>query len=376
MNFTTILLFASAFGSLCWLSILLVPWRPWSTREQLEPSFNQGDFDLSEVTVLTPARDEAEVIGQTMASLNQQGRNLSIVLVDDQSSDGTGEIAKKVSNQSIKVIRGRSLPDGWAGKLWALEQGRAEVRTPLILLLDADIELKHGMLPALVQKMKSNHLDFVSIMAHLQMKFFAEKLLIPSFIYFFKLLYPFSLGNSRRHKIGVAAGGCILLKSSVLDAIGGFAALKGALIDDCSLAQKVKNAGFSTWIGLSHSVTSHRGYKDFRGLWNMVARSAFTQLKYSTSLLLLTTLIMICMFWMPLVGLISGTAISWKVFFAAGWLAMVFSYLPTLVYYKRSSLFTFLMPLIGTLYLAMTWTSALRYFAGRRSEWKGRVYGT
>lgn len=376
MNFDTVLLFAAAFGSICWLSILVLPWRPWSTAEQLEPSNPDVNFDLSDVTVLTPARDEAEVIGQTMQSLNSQGRNLSIIVVDDQSSDGTADIAKRESTQNLKVIQGTSLPAGWAGKLWALEQGRSQIKTPLILLLDADIELKPGMLEALVTKLKSEKLDFVSIMAHLQMKFFSEKLLIPSFIYFFKLLYPFSLGNSRKHKLGVAAGGCILLRASVLESIGGFAALRGALIDDCTLAQKVKSSGHQTWIGLSHSVTSHRGYKDLRGLWNMVARSAFTQLKYSTSLLLLCTVIMISMFWMPLIGLLSNISLPWKLFFAAGWIAMVISYLPTLVYYRRSSLFTFLMPVIGSLYLLMTWTSALRYFAGKRSEWKGRVYGT
>jgi hopene-associated glycosyltransferase HpnB len=366
----------ATLGTVCWLAILCLPWRPWSTREHLEADSTSIDEDLSEITVLIPARNEAEVIGQTMRSLNEQGKNLSIILIDDQSTDETASVARKESAQNFRLIMGQPLPEGWAGKLWALEQGRSLVKTPITLLLDADIELKPGTIASLVKKMRSENRDFVSIMAHLQMKFFSEKLLIPSFIYFFKLLYPFALGNSSRHKMGVAAGGCILIKTSVLEKIGGFSALKDALIDDCTLAQKVKSSGSQTWIGLSHSVTSHRGYKDLRGLWNMVARSAFTQLKYSTVLLILCTIVMVSMFWMPLIGLILPVSTEWKWFFAAGWFAMVLSYLPTLIYYQRSTLFTFLMPLIGSLYLAMTWTSALRYFAGRRSEWKGRVYET
>ncbi|MDB5036670.1 MAG: glycosyl transferase family 2 [Bacteriovoracaceae bacterium] len=370
-----ILFFTAAFGSLCWISILILPWRPWSTREHLE-AVTGAATDLSDVTVLIPARDEAEAIETTMKGLNAQGKNLSIILVDDQSSDGTAIIARKTTEQNLQIISGSELPQGWAGKLWALEQGRKHVRTKTILLLDADIELSPGMLSALIQKMKSENLDFVSIMAKLQMEIFYEKLLIPSFVYFFKLLYPFSLGNSRKHKLGVAAGGCILLKTDVLEKIGGFGALRGALIDDCTLAQTVKSKGFHTWIGLSHSVKSHRGYKDLAGLWNMVARSAFTQLKYSTLLLVACTFIMLSMFWMPLLGLTLSPSRPLKLFCALGWISMVLSYLPILVYYRRSPFFTFLMPFIGSLYLLMTWTSAIRYFFGRRSEWKGRIYGT
>lgn len=369
-----IFLIGATLGSLCWLSILVLPWRPWGTKESLEATGAPSNFDLSEITVLIPARNESEVIAQTIQSLNTQGKNLQIILIDDQSDDSTASIAKQESIQNLTIISGTSLPEGWAGKLWALEQGRSQAKTPLILLLDADIELRSGMLPALVEKLRSENLDFVSIMAHLQMKTFFEKLLIPSFIYFFKLLYPFSLGNSPKHRLGVAAGGCILLKKEALEKIGGFGALRHALIDDCTLAQKIKDAGFKTWIGLSHSVTSHRGYKNLSGLWNMVARSAFTQLKYSKLLLLAVTLIMISMFWMPLVGLLSPASRPWKIFFAAGWFAMIVTYLPTLNYYRRSSFFTFLMPLIGSLYLMMTWTSAFRYFQGKRSIWKGRVY--
>jgi hopene-associated glycosyltransferase HpnB len=371
-----LLIVIAAFGSICWISILFLPWRPWSTREHLEAQTPNPGIDLSNVTVLTPARNEAEVIGQTMRGLNQQGKNLSIVLVDDQSTDDTGVIAKKESTQNLTVISGKPLEDGWTGKLWALEQGRKHIRTPFILLLDADIELEPGMLATLLNKMGTENLDLVSIMAELQMKIFSEKLLIPSFIYFFKLLYPFALGNSPKHKIGVAAGGCILLRTDVLEKIGGFKALHGALIDDCTLAQKVKSSGFATWIGLSHSVKSHRGYKDFVGIWNMVARSAFTQLKYSSVLLLLCTLVMISMFWMPLFGLTCGESKSWRFLYALGWLSMVLTYIPILRYYRRSLLFGFAMPVVGTLYLMMTWTSAIRYFSGRRSEWKGRVYRT
>ena len=276
----------AGLGSLIWVSILLLPWRPWSTRERLSVGSCDARADVSAVTVLIPARNEADTIARTIGSLNDQGGGLKIVLVDDQSTDGTGEIARQTSRQELEVVCGQALPEGWAGKLWALEQGRSRVQTPLILLLDADIQIGPGLIAALLKKMQTESYDLVSIMAHLRMRTFWENLLVPAFIYFFKLLYPFAIGNSKKNKFGVAAGGCILLRRDALEKIGGFGALRGALIDDCTLARKFKESGFSTWIGLSHDVVCYRGYSNLGSIWNMVARSAFTQLHYSTATLL------------------------------------------------------------------------------------------
>ncbi len=367
-----ILLGLCCVGSISWISILLLPWRPWDTKEQIEANPDITE-DISEVTVLIPARDEEEAIGQTMTALNAQGRNLKIILIDDQSSDRTASVARETSTQNLSIISGVELEEGWAGKLWALEQGRKRVDSPYILLIDADIELAPATLATLLHKLKTENLDLVSIMAELRMHTFWEKLLIPSFIYFFKLLYPFSVGNSARTKLGVAAGGCILVRKSALDGIGGFGALKNALIDDCTLAQKIKSSGKLTWIGLSRSVKSHRGYGELKPLWNMVARSAFTQLKYSNLILIGCTLVMAAMFWFTVIAVFSD--IAWvRVLGAIGLYCMIKSYMPTLYFYRRSPLWAFAMPLIGTLYLAMTWTSAIRYWRGKRSEWKGRIY--
>jgi cellulose synthase/poly-beta-1,6-N-acetylglucosamine synthase-like glycosyltransferase len=198
-------------------------------------------------------------------------------------------------------------------------------------------------------------------------------MLVPAFVYFFKLIYPFRLGNDPRTRVGVAAGGCILLRCAVLRKIGGFEPLRMAIIDDCSLAKKVKEAGGRTWTGLSHSVRSHRPYERLSDFWAMVSRTAYTQLRYSVWLLLATTFLMLLSFWIPLIGLfVLGSAA--KGIAAIGLAAMMISYLPTLRYYGRSVFWALALPLTSGFFLLMTWSSAFRCWRGRRSEWKGRVY--
>ncbi len=366
-------------GAGAWLGLLLTPWMPWSTRENLDSNSNSDSWksvDLSDVTVLMPARNEEETIETTLNALKAQGGNLKVVLVNDQSTDKTSQRAKAASHPYLEIVEGTALPSGWAGKLWALEQGRRHVKTPYVLLLDADIQAQPGIVAALKLKAEEGSYSFVSLMAHLQMQTFWEKLLIPAFIYFFKLLYPFSLSNSPRSSVAAAAGGCILLKREALEKIGGFAALHGALIDDCTLAKKIKGAGFTLWTGLTHSVTSHREYSTLSSLWMMVARSAFTQLRYSNLLLIGVTVVMLTVFWAPLLGVSSSDSQLVRVLSVAGWSAMVLSYLPTLRYYRLSGLWALSLPLIGTMYLAMTWTSAIRFWRGKKSEWKGRTYSS
>ena len=368
-------LLATVPGAVLWLIILLLPWRPWSTRERLESGPSSQPTDLSDITVLIPARNEAEGIGRTLAALERQGSGLEIVVIDDQSEDNTAGAARAAGPVGMRVIEGKALPDGWTGKLWALEQGLAEVDTRYTLLLDADIEVLDGIVDRMLELLRARKMKMVSLMATLSMVGLWEKLLMPSFIYFFKLLYPFHLANSSSSRVAAAAGGTVLIETFVLREIGGFAALKDELIDDCALAAKVKAAGHGTWVGLSHSVVSHRRYPTLRSIWNMVARTAYTQLQYSPVLLLGCVLALLWTFVLPLAGLFAPDPTARAAAIIAGVTAAV-TYLPTLVYYRRSPAWALLLPIVGALYLAMTVDSAYRFSRGIRSEWRGRVYAT
>ncbi len=370
----------AAAGAFLWFCILILPWQPWRVRERLEPATGEGAVagGLDGVTVLIPARNEAAVIGETLAALGGQGQGrdqrLRVVLVDDRSDDGTAEAAGQAAPDALalEICQGEALAEGWSGKLWALEQGRGRIETPLVLLLDADIALKPGMIHALLAKKEETGAALVSVMAALRMTGGWEKLLLPAFVFFFRLLYPFHLANRPGRLVAAAAGGCVLVETRVLDAIGGFAAIRGALIDDCALARAVKDAGYRTWIGVSLGAASHRAYPGLGDVWHMVARTAYTQLRYSPTLLLLCTALMALAFWAPLAGL--AGPLPAKAAAGAGLAVMAGCYLPTLRYYRVAPGWALAMPLVGTLYLAMTWHSALRDWGGRRSEWKGRVY--
>ena len=365
--------YLAAVGAFIWLMILLLPWRPWSTRESMDSREDSPDADLSDVTVLIPARNEAEVIGTTLLSLKTQGYGLSMVMVDDRSTDGTITAAQTCEMQNLRIVGGEPLPEDWSGKLWALEQGFRHVNTPLVLLIDADIELQPGIIQGLRRKLKEDDLHFISLMAQVRMVSFWERLLMPAFVYFFKMLYPFRLSNSGFRGVAAAAGGCILLETRLIKEIGGFRAICNELIDDCALAKRIKSLGYRTWIGLTHSVRSLRSYENLTGIWDMVARTAFFQLRYSGVLLAGTTAIMLLAFWFPVAGLFFPTA-SAKVVSACALAALILSYLPTLKFYGQSRGWALALPLIATLYLAMTWSSAIRYWVGAGSRWKGRFY--
>jgi len=355
-----------------WVIITLLPWRPWRVAERWEASLVDPAYNLSDVTVVIPARNEAAVIANTLTSVVQQGSNLTIILIDDQSDDNTGEIARQVSG-AVRVLRSADRPTGWTGKLWALEQGIKRVQTPYTLLLDADIALNRATIGGLRDKLKRENWDGVSLMAKPPLDSFWEKLLMPAFIYFFKLLYPFRLANSSFKYVAAAAGGCILLKTEVLEKIGGFEPMKSAVIDDCTLASKIKQAGFRTWLGLTHAAKSVRPYNGLNEIWDMVARTAYTQLLYSLSLLLLCTAIMILAYWIPIIGILMSASpvLTFIAFLTI--LFMTLTYIPTLLYYRIPIIFSFCLPIIGTLYLAMTWTSAIRYWKGERLRWRGRL---
>ena len=360
-----------AFAALAlWLIILLLPWKPWLVKEHWDADSAKVSASLEDVTVLIPARNEEQVIQNTLDSVLAQGVAVKVVVVNDQSTDRTARILEHYSGR-ITVLNSTQLPQGWSGKLWALEQGRKLVSTPLILLLDADIKTDPGLISGLRQLMLDQSGDLVSLMAHPPLASFWEKMLMPAFVYYFKLLYPFSLANSKSKYVSAAAGGCILIKTEVLEQIGGFVSIGSELIDDCQLARKVKHAGFSTWLGLTHSVHSARPYSGLQEIWNMVARTAFTQLRHSALLLLLCSGIMALAYFVPLAAL--AEARRGMVPGAITLVVMGITFIPVLNYYHRSWLWVLSMPFTAMLYLGMTWTSALRYWRGERMRWKGRI---
>jgi hopene-associated glycosyltransferase HpnB len=369
-----------------WLAVLLAPWQPHRTRERLEADPSAAR-DLSDVSVLIPARDEAAVIARTLAALRGQGDGLEVIVVDDQSADDTAAVCARVAAETadaleVRVLAGEAPPRDWAGKLWALEQGLGLVRRPHVLLLDADIELARGTVPALRVFAERRGVALVSLMAELHCERVVEKLLTPAFVLFFKLLYPFALANDPRRRTAAAAGGCMLVRTDELRAVGGFAAIRGALIDDCTLAAALKRAGAAIWLGMSHSARSQRAY-GLGDFWRMVSRSAFTQLRYSPLWLLAATVAMVATLLAPPLVLASallapsaGTwpASAWMA--ALGWLAMSAAYWPVVRFYRLSAAWTLALPAAGALFLAMTWDSAFAYWRGTRATWKNRSYAS
>ncbi|MDA8389217.1 MAG: glycosyltransferase [Gammaproteobacteria bacterium] len=361
---------AAAVAALLWFAVLIVPWQPWRMSERLP----QGAATVPDgaVTVLIPARNEAGVIGRSLAALKHQGGALRVILVDDASTDGTAAAAQAAGLAGLVVIASAPLPAGWTGKLWALEQGRAQIQTPYTLLLDADIELKAGLVGALLAWARAEDLTLVSLMAAPAMRGFWDRWFMPAFVYFFKLLYPFRLANRRSSRVAAAAGGCVLVKTQALADLGGFGVLRGAVIDDCTLARHIKRAGGGTWIGVTRDAVMLRA-NTVKSLWMMVARTAFAQLGYSYGLLAVCTLVMLVVFAVPLGGLVAGGsgARGWS---AGAVLLMALGYMPTVRFYGQRSWVAFTLPIIGLAFLAMTYTSALWYARGVRTQWKGRAY--
>jgi len=380
----------SAIALAVWASLWLLPWQPHRTRERFEtrplPASEVMGADLSSVCVVIPARNEADRLPSTLAALACQGRDLRVLIVDDESSDATGAVAESAGRELAKgsadparamdvtVVPGRPLAQGWGGKLWALQQGFERVDRPAVLLLDADIELAPGVLPCLLAEAHARDVQLYSIMATLRCESFWERLLVPPFIFFFKLLYPFACANDRGSRVAAAAGGLVLLDAQALRAIGGFEPIRDALIDDCSLAAAFKRQGYGTWLGLSRSIRSTRAYPGLGEFWRMVSRTAFTQLKYSTVLLLLASLTMLLVFVVPLTALAASPWSSQGAFGLAAWLAMSLAYLPVVTFYRLPVLWTLSLPFAAVLFLAMTWSSAIAYWRGTRARWKDRAY--
>jgi hopene-associated glycosyltransferase HpnB len=320
-----------------------------------------------------------------------------VLLVDDQSTDGTAEVARQSSHPGqneapLEIMTTQPLPPGWSGKLWAVHQGIERVlqdpTQPLpdyFLLTDADILHGQSTLKQLAAKAEQEHLDLVSLMVLLRCQSFWEKLLIPAFVFFFQKLYPFPWVNQPQHPMAAAAGGCILVRRETLMGVGGIEVIRKALIDDCALGAAVKRAAPTQsgtgriWLGLTTTTISLRPYPSLQTIWTMVARTAFTQLHYSFGLLLVSLLSMVVIYLVPPVSLLlGGMAGQWLVVAIAAliWSLMTLAYWPTIRLYRLSPLWAFTLPLIALLYTLMTADSALRHLQGRGGAWKGRVYAT
>ncbi len=381
-----------------------------------DPALAQGK-NYPSVWAVIPARNEADVLPQTLLSLLKQDYPgaFAVVLVDDQSTDGTATVARQVAQQAnqtsrLTVISGEPLAPGWTGKLWAMEQGaryaQGQPHPPDYLLFsDADIEHSPTNLRQLVAKAEAEALDLTSLMVRLRCESPWEKLLIPAFVFFFQLLYPFPWVNDPSRSTAAAAGGCILLRRQALERIGGLTILRNALIDDCSLAAavkrfqppethpypsqegsakfKIQNSQLSPsphhpiWLGLTTTTHSLRPYPTLESIWDMVARTAYTQLHYSPWLLVGTVLGMGLVYLVPPLGFIWGIATGQGLvasFAGLTWLMMALAYGPTLRLYRCSPLLGFALPLIGLLYSLMTLDSAWRHWRGQGGAWKGRVY--
>lgn len=327
------------------------------------------------VVAIVPARDEAEVIERSIGSLLRQdyAGDFAIVLVDDHSSDGTADIARRLPGADrLRIVAAPPLPRGWTGKLSAMNRGLAEAGdAELVLFTDADIVHGPADLSALVARLDDKKRDLVSLMVKLHCDSVAERLLIPAFVFFFAMLCPFAWVADRRRKTAAAAGGCMLIRRTALERIGGLAAIKGELIDDCALARAVKNSGGSIRLDLTREAESIRPYPTLASIWNMIARSAFTQLRYSPALLIGTVIAMALTYLTPPVLLVFGGGAAWLG--AAAWVAMTIAYMPMVLFYGLSPLWAPLLSVTALIYLGATIASAWRHYRGRGGSWKGRV---
>jgi hopene-associated glycosyltransferase HpnB len=387
---------ACLLAALIWVYLVAGHGAFWRAAEWL-PATQREPGSWPAVAAVIPARNEAAMLPVTLPALLGQDYPgpLSVVLVDDGSTDGTAEVATKLAAEAgrpLRVIAGSAKPDGWAGKVWAMAQGlrAAEVaREPgsYVLFTDADIAWAPGTLRALAAAAQADDRDMVSQMALLRTAAGWERVIVPAFVYFFAQLYPFRRVNVPGSRTAAAAGGCMLIRHEALERSGGLTPIRGALIDDVAMGTMIKRQRGRTWLGLSRQVVSVRPYPGLASLWQMVARSAYTQLNYSPVLLAGTLLGLVFLYVLPPAGALAGLAllaagpatapvILTAAAGLAGWALMSLSYLPMLGVYRLSPLRAPSLPLIALLYAAMTADSARRHYTGRGAEWRGRANPT
>lgn len=387
MNSALLALAAASLAA--WVHLIFFRRGFWRCRERLPAAADRSGDAWPSVAVVIPARDEAATIAATLEALLAQDYPgpFTITLVDDGSRDDTGAIAAAIAARPdsagrLHVVAGTPLPDGWSGKLWAVENGlravRARGETPdFIFLTDADTVHGTATLRRLVAQARASGRAMVSLMVRLACEHAWEKRLTPAFVYFFQMLYPFGAINDDRDATAGAAGACILVGASALDRAGGIAAIRGTLIDDCSLAAAVKRAGGGLWLGLADDNLSLRRYPALAEFWDMVARTAYTQLGYSPLRLVGTVLGLALVFFAPPLVTLAGAASGHELaaaLAALAWAMMTASFLPILRYYRLPTWRALSLPLIAGLYTAMTIDSARRHWRGRGGGWQGRTY--
>jgi hopene-associated glycosyltransferase HpnB len=334
------------------------------------------------IIAVVPARNEAETIGETVTSLVNQDYPgvFSIVVVDDHSGDATAAIARRLSpkhgaEEKVRVVAASTLPAGWTGKLWALNEGVVATATEapaFYWFTDADITHAPGTLRRLVARAEQDNLGLASFMVLLQAKTLPERALIPAFLYFFLMLYPPQWIADEDLSTAGAAGGCILLRREALEHIGGLASIRDEVIDDCALARAVKESGGRVWMGFTRESASLRAYGTFGEIRDLIARTAFTQLRYSTLFLAGTLAGMFLTYLAPVMLLFVHDSTA-KLLGLLAWLLMTLSFLPTVRFYRLSPAWAPLLPLTALFYSYATWLSAARYWMGKGGLWKGRA---
>ena len=333
------------------------------------------------VAIVVPARDEADVISRSIRALaaqNYPGKT-RIILVDDQSSDGTSDAARDAAETSsagdrLEILPGLPLPSGWTGKLWALSQGVEHAcrdnAPDYLLLTDADIGHSPGNLRRLIAKSEAGGLVLASLMVRLHCRTWPEQLMIPAFVFFFQMLFPFAWVNDPQRRTSAGAGGCMLIRRQALEAAGGIASVRAEIIDDCALAGRLKLQG-PIWLGLTSNAKSLRPYRTLGEIGRMISRSAYAQLGYSPRLLAGTVAGMVLIYLAPPLIALFGHGPA-QVLGLAAWLIMAIAFLPMLKFYRLSPLWGFALPATAALYTAFTVQSALEVWRGRGGMWKGR----
>ena len=370
------LVFAIAAMSLAaWLYLILGRGFFWLARERDDIGKLATPAIWPSVCAIVPARNEADVIERSIGSLLAQNYPgaFHVVLVDDQSTDETAARARGCGIENrLTVISGSAHPAGWTGKLWAqhqgIEQATAQHAPDYLWLTDADIAHAPDTLSTLIARAEQGRV-LVSLMAKLQCETFAERMFVPAFVYYFDMLYPFAWVNGRG-ATAAAAGGCMLVRRTVLEAAGGIAQIRSQIIDDCALGALMKTQG-PIWLGLTNRSASLRPYETIDDVGQMIARSAYAQLGYSPLMLAGTVLGMLLIFVAP-PALVVFARGSPQVLGSAAWLLMATSLIPMLRFYRRSPLWGVVLPMIGAFYTAFTLQSAIQFWRGKGGMWKGR----
>jgi hopene-associated glycosyltransferase HpnB len=379
---------AAWLAAVAWIGLVVARGQFWDARSDRLADLST-DSALPDVHAIVPARNEGDVIAQTTASVMDQryAGPFALTVVDDRSDDDTAsEVAlaavRSGWEERVVIHRARPRPAGWSGKVWAMAEGIAAARAAgarpdYWWFTDADVEHADDTLARLVATARAQRRDLVSLMVELHCKEPWEQLLIPAFVFFFRMLYPFAWVNDPARATAGAAGGCVLLSDELLVRIGGIERISAELIDDCSLAAAVASEGGTLWLGLTTQSRSIRPYIGLAPIWSMVARTAYTQLKYSPLLLAGTVAGMALLYVAPLTAAVCGLARKRPALAVPGLLAlgvMSAAYAPTVRLYRQPWWRALTLPLAGLLYTAMTIDSGLRHARGAGGTWKGRHF--